>query len=211
LGHANEPLRIEQQPAAQPEPLERGRVEVAAQQRSDVKPLDAAEEHSLRLVRAPRLADRIDGHRARAVGVVREREARRLAAGCKRRGQPESGEPSLEARAVVVAALREEHRLLSEQMERAAGIPRRTAETGSGAGDDVAREVSDDCERPHGREIYAGACLGRRARATAVTPVASTKETAKLGREAPMPPLAGWSSESQRDQKPSPWVCAIHS
>ena len=134
-------MRVEHQPAAEAEPLEGGGIEVAAQQRRDVQPLDPAQQHALRLVRPPRLADGFDGHRARAVGVVGEREARRLAAGGERSRQADGGELALEASTVVLAALREDHRLLAERVQGATGVPRRAADPRRGAGDDVARDA----------------------------------------------------------------------
>jgi len=76
-------------------------------------------------------------------------------------------------------------------VQRTSAVPRCAADPRCAAGDDVAGEMPDDCKRLHGGEIYAAACRGRRTSGAAATAVASTNEAAKLGMEAPMPPLGG--------------------
>ena len=135
-----------------------------------------------------------------------EREAYRRTTHCERRRQAERLKSAGSARGrsphfAKIASWR--------GARRTAGVPRRAADPRRCAAT-MSQKGGCDCEL-HGREIYAGACCGRRVRAAAATPAASTNETAKLGREAPMPPLGGCRWASQVDQKPSPSVWAIHS
>ena len=110
LRHADEPLRVEQQPPAERRAARarrrRSRCGGAAPRGATRRGAGACR----RLVEAPRLADRVDVHRARAVGVVGEREG----ASSRRRSASAAGRPSAASlrwklRAVGVAALREEH------------------------------------------------------------------------------------------------------
>ena len=78
-------------------------------------PLDPAK-HALRLVGlAPRLTDRLDLHLAPAVGLVAERERRRLAGRRDRDRQPERRETIEIRSAFRLAALGDDDRLLPQR------------------------------------------------------------------------------------------------
>jgi hypothetical protein len=79
-GYAHEALSVEQDAPSARESSERRGVEVAAEERRDVQPLDRSEDVRRRLALVPRLAECVDQHRPDPALVVRHGEAGRLAA-----------------------------------------------------------------------------------------------------------------------------------
>ena len=141
---ADEPLRVEEHVRRR----EHREVDLPAQKRRDVQPLDVGD---AQLLLAPRLAERVHVHRPHARGVVRERERRRLAPDDEVERQPERLELAAEVDRLRLAALRDDPRVRAERRVRAAGMPRRAADARRAARDHVTREMPDDGEL-HGPE-----------------------------------------------------------
>ena len=144
--NTHDPVAVQQHAPSLRDPAD---VDLPAQERRDVHPLDAVEAE---LVLVPRIADDVDRHRPHAVAVVGERERRRLRADHQVERELERLQPAREVDCVPLAALRDEPRVDSERAQRAGRVPGRAADARRAAGDHVTRELSDDGER-HRRPI----------------------------------------------------------
>ena len=174
---ADEPVAVEQHASPARDPLERLCREVVPQERRDVHPLDAAQS-ALRLVAfAPRLPDRLHAHLAAPVGVVVEREGRRLAGSRERHREAQRCEASQVRAPLGLAALRDHHRLLLQGVQCPCRVPR--------AHRRCARRARPRRHATEGRSRRAVA------RPASVRPSDRTKARAKLGSEPPMAPWPG--------------------
>jgi hypothetical protein len=152
LARAHEALPVVEDSPPAREPGERVLIEVAVQQGGHVQPAHAAQQGLGDVAHAPRLADRVDHHRAHARRVVRERERRRLPTALHGDRKPERREPVAERVTVGLAALRDDDRAVAQRMQRTRRMERPAADARRRACNDVTRQMSDHAERGHGPE-----------------------------------------------------------
>ena len=174
---------------------------VAARTRRDVDPPDSVGKRR-ELVRAPRLGDRVDAHRA-PVAVVLDPERRRRLRAHETDRRPEPDDRRQQRLPVGRRATRDDPRGHAHAVECPRAVVRRSADVRRLARQQVARQVAD--ERDHARASMDLLVVARRASA------ARTNASAKLGRDAPICESSGWSFARKSLQKPSPCVCASHS
>jgi len=146
---ADEPVAVEQHAPPVSDPLERFRREVVAQERRDVHPLDPAQPAFRLVALAPRLPDRLDTHFTVPVGVVVEREGRRLAGSREGHREAQCCQASQVRAPLGLAALRDDDRLLLQAMQRPCCVPGTAADLIGASAYGVTRQRADHGERSH--------------------------------------------------------------